>query len=756
MLLDRVDRYIFFAPLPYFFIALAVFTLILVVQQATKFAELLSSTQFPLGVALKLLLLIVPGVLIFTLPMAAIIGAAVGYSRLLNDSELTALKACGVSTGRCLRPAFLGGTILLALSLYVGFVLIPLTARQLRRTAGEVVLERLSSPVEPKSFFTGFTGKVIYVQSGDMEDGTWRNIFIHWQADETGLRLITAERGRLNNSADGLELYLRNAIVTSIGEKNQITSERASELHLRDERLDQYKSSFIEKLRGGELSDDERSWQTLYRKAKKGKTVQERRDALVALHRRLALCVSPLVLVLVGSLTVLRVRRGGKLSGVFIAVLSMLLYYLLFLAGEQLTRGGVLVPALGLWLAPLGFSLLAVALLLMRPATVGRNSGAPGAAAPRAALSSGVRAAKGLSIGLFDRYVLKSLGGLFIGILITLNLVFLLFTLFELLKFISRNGISARTVFNYLLYLTPYSALLLVPACVFFAVLINFTLMARRSEAVVWLNSGLSVLRVIAPALAFSLLVGLGAQYVQNSVSPTANRRQNDLRRYIRSGERTLAARSGEVWVSVPEERRIYLFGVRGGTRPARLERISFYEFDDTGVHLRRVVRSDSLSGAPGGGAGMTGTAYEFGTRGGRAEPFSEKTLSSHYMQPLKSAALAPEELSNRELSDNLRLLKDSDGEAAPVAVEIESRRAAPLIPLILALVAAPFTFLHPRQNLTKGIYQSVLLLLLYLVASGVGQNLGAGGYLPAAVAVWSVPVLFASFGLYLLTRVRT
>jgi|GEM_PF-4480370 len=757
MLPDKVDRYVFYAPVPYFLISLTLFTLILVIQQSAKFAELLSTSQFPFEVALRLLLLVVPGVLLFTVPMAALVGAAVGYSRLLNDSELTALSAGGVSTLRCLRPAFLGGALLLAFALYTGFTLIPYTARRLRQTAGEIALERLTSPVEPKSFFTGFPGKVIYVQSGDREDGSWRNIFIHWKVEGGALRLITAEGGRLNASADGIELYLRNAVVTNIDGGDQITAEKASELLLRDERLDQYKTSFVEKLRSRELSNDESGWGELLKRAAGAAEEEARREAQVALHRRLALCVSPLILALVGALTVLRVRRGGKLNGVFIALLLMLSYYLLFLAGEQLTRARILPPAYGLWAAPCGFSLAACALLLLRRGTAGRGGGREWTALTRLVPSFSFGFGKGTSLGLYDRYVFRTLLGLFLGTLATLTSVFLLFTLFELLKFISRNNIAARTVAAYLLFLTPYSALFLIPPCTFIAALVCYTLMVRRSEGVVWLGSGLSVLRMVIPALIFSAAVGVGALILQDGVSQVTNKRQNELRRFIRSGERTLTAQGGETWLSVPEEGRLYLYDLGAGPTGAGPLSLSYYEFDRTGVHLGRVVRAESGGAAARQGAGdFKGKAYEFGPGGVRPGPITEFSLPERDIQSLKSTEAEPGDLSNRELSDTLHALKSSGGPTAPVAVEIEARRATPLLPFVLTLIAAPYMFLRTRQSLTNGIYGSTALMLLFLVLSKVCQNLGAGGYLPPFVAVWAVPILFASLGLYLLTRVRT
>ena len=86
-----VDRYIIQAMLPYIFLALAVLSVILLIQQSTKFAEVLGSSEAPLRLALDVSFNLLPGILMFTLPMSVLVGTATGFSRMAHDSELTAL-----------------------------------------------------------------------------------------------------------------------------------------------------------------------------------------------------------------------------------------------------------------------------------------------------------------------------------------------------------------------------------------------------------------------------------------------------------------------------------------------------------------------------------------------------------------------------------------------------------------------------------------------------------------------------------------
>ncbi len=70
---------------------------LLVAQQATRFAEVLEGTSAPLGVSVKVLWVLLPGILILTIPVAVLIGILVGFGRLNANSELVVWRATGVS-----------------------------------------------------------------------------------------------------------------------------------------------------------------------------------------------------------------------------------------------------------------------------------------------------------------------------------------------------------------------------------------------------------------------------------------------------------------------------------------------------------------------------------------------------------------------------------------------------------------------------------------------------------------------------------
>ncbi len=211
-----VERYVAGAILPYFLLALLLLTAVLVAQQSSRFAELVGQVQAPLSFVFEIIINIIPGLLLFTIPMSVLAGTLIGFSRLGSDSELTAMRAAGVGASRTLLAPLMIGVAGALLTLYIGVLYTPIAAARLRDAALRAAVERLKSPIQPGTFATNVGDKVIYVREGDVASGEWNGVFVFSQEGEGRALVVTAEGGRLDSSKDVAELVLRNATATTI------------------------------------------------------------------------------------------------------------------------------------------------------------------------------------------------------------------------------------------------------------------------------------------------------------------------------------------------------------------------------------------------------------------------------------------------------------------------------------------------------------------------------------------------------------
>ncbi|HEX8560521.1 MAG TPA: LptF/LptG family permease [Pyrinomonadaceae bacterium] len=761
-----LDAYLITAALPYVLLSLTILSAILLIQQTGKFGEVLGSSETPLYLTLQVAANLLPSILIFTLPTSVLVGTATGFGQMGHDSELIAMRAAGVGTLRIIAPLLFLGALLSALTFQVAFNVAPVSAQNLRDIGLQAALYRLESPVEPRSFYTGIPGKVVYVREGDEEKGLWGKIFIQWEDAGGEVRLVTARTGRLDFSGEQAELVLDDALLTTlpaggveaIVKGAHVTIERTANVRLRDEALNLGRNDLTRKMREREPGLDELGWGGLLRRERESADPKARREATISLHRRLTLALSPIIFAFFGAGLGLKVARGGRSKGVLLSLASMLLYYLVSLAGEQLGRAGTLHPVFGSWLA-FGAAVLAGLLLLLsrrrsfsfslrrrppKPQSTHRGQGA--SAARRGYMSL---------LGLLDKTIFKSLAANFLLVITAIVSIFLVFTLFELLRFIAANRTGASVVVRYLLFLLPFACVTVTPVCALLASLITFALMVRRNEAVAWWSSGQSVFRLILPCLFFAALLGAGVWFVQDKVMPEANRRQNTLRGVIRSGGAQTEAQKGRRWVSSADARRIYAYNPPGPN--GQFGDLVVFNFDPEALHIESMYLAPAASTTADSRLELKG-AEVVGFKGGRVSYGHEAALlvESEDFQAFNAGLNRPMEFDFKGLSAYIEALKERGANVQPLAVALERRLVEPFLPLVMILVGAPLAFVFGRRGTILSLCVAIGVGLLFLGLMNVTQQVGAGGLISTHIAAWSPPALFSAAGLYLLSRSRT
>src|SRR5689334_25172180 len=124
-------------------------TAILLAQQAARLAEIVVSADLPFSLLAQVGAALLPGVLIFSIPLATLAGIVIGFSRMGTDSEIVAMRSAGVGTWTMLWPVLLLGTLFTLPTIYIQLEEAPRAARQLEKVALQGALAKLDSPIEP-------------------------------------------------------------------------------------------------------------------------------------------------------------------------------------------------------------------------------------------------------------------------------------------------------------------------------------------------------------------------------------------------------------------------------------------------------------------------------------------------------------------------------------------------------------------------------------------------------------------------------
>jgi LPS export ABC transporter permease LptG len=770
-----IPRYIIGAAAPYILISGLMLTAILLAQQAARLAELVIYADLPFSLLGSIGAALLPGVLIFSIPLATLAGIIVGFSRMGTDSEIVAMRAAGVGSWTMIWPALLIGLLFTGATTYLHLKEAPEAARDLERIALRGLLAKLDSPVEPRTFST-LPRFVIYVRDGNKELGTWGRVFIFEQRSDRTTKVYTARSGRIDSSNDQSELVLTDVLATQFpsataegkpgpppasnwiggnGERSYAV-DRSDRLRFS---INTGRSNIIQRLNQQDRNADAMDWSDLRKRVASG-SVEEQREAVRILNRRAALSLAPFVFSLLGAILGLRIRRGGKSVGVLLTLIVVIVYYLLSLLGESFARAGTVSPYVGPWLATI--FILGLSLLFLFVKRVPFLSSVSLSRAPKGSASAakaGKAKHRGFSAlgfpNLMDATLFRSLALSFLICFIALAAIFNIFTLFELWRFIAVTHAGARVVARYLLFLLPLVTVELFPATMLISVLVTYALLARRHEAIAWWASGQSVYRLMLPGFLFALAIALGSWLVQEYVMPGTNLKQDALRARIRGGEARATTGTGRQWLASTETHRFYSyeFGEDG-----RLIEPTVYELDADAVHLARVV--SGKSGVWSGPADLKVSEAETLTLKGLEveRKIEAETTFSRVESPavFKPTIDKPSQLSSRDLKRYLDSAKRRGMDVSTLAVALQRKYAGPFGIIIMALIGMPLAVSFGRKGTVIALCAAVVVGVAYWAVGGGFQQLGNHGLLRPSVAGWSPLVIFTAAGTYFLSRVRT
>jgi LPS export ABC transporter permease LptF len=753
-----ISRYLIGAIVPYFLSAWLLLSVILFVQQASRFSDIFFSANIPSNLIWQLAIALIPNVIAFTCPMAALVGIVIGLSKMQGDSELVAIRAAGVGNFRILLPVLFLGVLLSGFTFLVNLYGVPFAARIVRRVAMQTAIYKLESPIEPGVFNTEVAGYTIYVKDGDITDGRWKNIFIHTEDPKTGkVRLITSKQGRIDSGDQISELVLEDGVSTEItpdGEKEKFVSEKIGEVRFaiktrRDEligRLSAAESS-VEELGLSELSD--------YARTKEGK---ERVEAQILWQRRILLSITPLIFSILGTVLVLRFSRGGRGFGIFISLACLITYYLVAFLGEQLVRTGK-ISALGSGLLPIGIAFLAMiwfnyGVKFRVLSWIARKIKAlPDKLSFSLFRYGGHSFFRDITAGLRDFDILSNLIRYYLLTLAFLSAIFLIFTAFELWRFAGNMDGGVSVLSTYLAYLLPFVYLQLAPSAAMIATLATFVIKSRQNEIVTWISAGQSIYRLLVPCFAFMLFLGGVNFAVQEIIAPGTNLIQEQYRQLIRN-KGAVPKAAPRYWVA--EDDRIYSFvhNDNASDNERDVASISIYQFGE-GTELQSLYRAESARWNQ-GQIVFSGQVRKSSMIQGRIE--NSVSIGGQIAaagDPFKDLKKKPSQLTIAGLRAQIEN-SESEVERRSFEVTLEKKWATLVLPFVIALFTAPFALTLNRKGKAATVGYAIGLWLVFMAVTSVFDQFGLTGMLSSAAAVWSPLVLFAMLGVYLLSRVRT
>lgn len=202
--------------------AMALFVFVLLVGNALRdIVQLLAAGKLSLAVCTKLLLLLIPYVTAYALPLGMLAGTLIAVGRLAADQEITAMKSAGLSLYHIATPVFLITLVAMVFGVLVNLHYGPQSRLAYKQLMASAISENPLGFIEAKRFIYDFKDYVIYMGA---REGQQMQDFWIWELDEhkrVKLFLRAAEGAlELDPVENQLILRLKNGMAEKRSDQN--------------------------------------------------------------------------------------------------------------------------------------------------------------------------------------------------------------------------------------------------------------------------------------------------------------------------------------------------------------------------------------------------------------------------------------------------------------------------------------------------------------------------------------------------------
>ncbi|WJG10082.1 LPS export ABC transporter permease LptF [Aliiglaciecola sp. LCG003] len=319
---------------------LAVFLVIMAIFLTRSFVRVLadaSDGEIPASLVLGFLALSTPYLASLILPLSLFLGIMLAHGRLYVDSEMTVMRACGISEWYITRVMLVLSAFMAVITAVLTLWLAPLSVEseyQLQEKAG--AQGGLTALLAGRFQETANRKAVIFVHEIDSDNSKLNKVFLsqHDKQNEQEVQIVYSKSGTVTMAADGSQQLVLQKGLQYEGERGKIDYQVVEfdeyQIQISEQQVEQKRRKMTAIPTVDLLADD---------------TI----ESIAELQWRLAIPLSLPFLVLIAVPLSSVDPRQGRFGKMFPALLLYLGYFMLLMAGRKVLEDGKIPPQLGLW-----------------------------------------------------------------------------------------------------------------------------------------------------------------------------------------------------------------------------------------------------------------------------------------------------------------------------------------------------------------------------------------------------------------------
>lgn len=340
-----LDRYIIKEFLGPFLFGVAAFTAIFLgADTLLKIADYVTTYGASAAAAAKLFILAIPRIVVYTFPMAVLLGSLMCFSRLSSSSELIVMRSSGQSFVRLAMPVFVLAFVISMGAVAFNEYVVPWTNNTYQRVVN-VEIKRNMNPgvtnhIVIRDVQNGKIVHLLYARRYDPQKKQLENVTIQEFEDEQVTRVENAPTALWRNGA----WYMQNGVIYDLATegvermmhfKEQVIpyAQRPEDIQNRQKDLDEMT---IRELREQRLA---------YRAAH-----EDTSEIDMAVQQRFSLPLASFIFALMGAPLGVQKPRSSSSIGFGLSVVIIFIYYAVMTFTGSMGKGHVIPPELAVWI----------------------------------------------------------------------------------------------------------------------------------------------------------------------------------------------------------------------------------------------------------------------------------------------------------------------------------------------------------------------------------------------------------------------
>ena len=355
-----LERYVFGSFLSSFVLAFLVLSFVMTIGLMVQIVGYILD-GVPMSLVGEFAMVSFPETLQWTMPLALLVSSVLVFSRMSADSEIAAMRACGVNLLAIMKWPLVFALGCTLLGFYVNNEIVPRGHTVRRTLKNKVSVGTGLEILEPGKIITDFPDLKLYFGS---KEGNWiHDLVVMDYSNDKVDRMITAAKALVTSEGRDIVLDLYKMTVDPIDEKHD-TMARANRFQYRvkdalnDTRYIKRTKDLCTRDVFAKLAEIDRKLETARGSSRKKGTERnllkcERSDIRTEFMKRLVFAMASLCFVLVGIPLGIKAQRKESSVGMAISLAVSLGYYMIVILTLGLEGMPQLHPEYLIWLAVL-------------------------------------------------------------------------------------------------------------------------------------------------------------------------------------------------------------------------------------------------------------------------------------------------------------------------------------------------------------------------------------------------------------------